>query len=90
MLDYLKREPVRVRVYTLAVLVLGYLATRGIVTPEDVDFYVTVAGVVLGVETARRKVSPDAPKPRKFSGGKTLWFEVADDTDEPNIERGTE
>jgi TRAP-type mannitol/chloroaromatic compound transport system permease large subunit len=76
MLDYLKREPVRVRLYTLAVLVLGFLTVKGVVTPADAEFYGTVVAVVLAVETTRRKVVPAAvAKPHRLS----MWVETSED-----------
>jgi hypothetical protein len=57
-LDKLRREPVRVRIYTLATLVVGYLLARGYVSAGDVEFILGVASVVLGVEASRAKVSP--------------------------------
>ena len=57
-LNALKREPVRVRLYGLAVLVAGYLVARGVIQPTDYTFIVGVAALVLGVETARAAVTP--------------------------------
>ena len=54
----LANEPLRVRVYSIAVLVLGYLLARGVLNPEDVDFYVGLAALILGVESARAVVVP--------------------------------
>lgn len=57
-LEKLKSEPVRVRLYSLATLVAGYLLARGVISPTDAEFIGGVVVVVLGVETARSKVSP--------------------------------
>ena len=54
----LANEPLRVRVYGIAVLVLGYLFAKGVLSAEDVDFYVGLAALILGVEVARSKVVP--------------------------------
>ena len=54
----LKDEPLRVRLYSLAGLVLGYLMVKGVVSATDVDFGLGVIAVILGVETARAKVTP--------------------------------
>jgi hypothetical protein len=62
-------EPLRLRVYTLAALVLGYLVSRHVLSPADVDFYLAVAALVLGVETARAKVTP-SDKVDLFTKGK--------------------
>jgi hypothetical protein len=53
-------EPVRVRVYSVVVLVAGYLLVRGVVQPTDVDFVGSLAALVLGVEASRAKVTPSA------------------------------
>ena len=55
----LANEPLRVRAYGIAVLVLGYLLAKGVLSAEDVDFYVGLVGLVLGVETARAAVTPN-------------------------------
>ena len=60
--EKIKSEPVRVRLYTLAALVALYLAGRGYISPTDADFIISVVGVVLAVETARAKVSPVAKR----------------------------
>lgn len=54
----LKAEPVRVRVYSLAVVVSFYLLAKGLVSPTDVDFIGSVAALILGVEASRAKVTP--------------------------------
>jgi hypothetical protein len=56
----IKDEPLRLRLYSLAVLVLGYLVARGLVSPTDAEFIGGVIVVVLGVESARQKVTPAA------------------------------
>ena len=58
MLDKLKSEPVRVRLYSLAVLIATYLMARGYIQPTDLEFISGALLLVLGVETARAKVSP--------------------------------
>ena len=57
-LDKLRNEPVRVRVYSVAALVLGFLLTKHVLGATDVDFILSVLGIILGVETARAKVTP--------------------------------
>lgn len=54
----LHREPVRARLYTLASVVAGYALAKGYVDVTDSGFIVAVAGLVLGVESSRAKVSP--------------------------------
>lgn len=63
MLELLRNEPVRVRVYGITVLVAGYLFARQIITAADVQFYVGLAAIVLGVETSRAKVTPTRKVP---------------------------
>lgn len=57
-------EPVRVRLYTLAVLVLGYLKIKGYIDATDAEFIATAILTVLAVETARAKVEPLAKQRR--------------------------
>lgn len=57
-LDYLRNEPVRVRLYTVAVLVLGYLLARGVIDATDYEFAGALLLTILGVESARAKVTP--------------------------------
>ena len=67
-LNKLKAEPVRVRLYGLLLLVAGYLVSRGYISPTDEAFIASVAVLALGVETARDRVSPAAkhvPRHRK-------------------------
>ena len=59
---WIKGEPVRVRLYSLAALVLAYLLARGIVSPTDVEFVGGVLALILGVEGSRRKVTPYDPQ----------------------------
>lgn len=54
----LKSEPIRIRLYGLAVLVLGYLMSKGYIAPEDHEFLLAVAGIILVTESSRSKVSP--------------------------------
>lgn len=72
-LEALKHEPVRVRIYTLAGLVLGYLVTRGVLSPADAEFYGSVAVVVLGVESSRRAVTPVVYTAKHRKSGKGFW-----------------
>jgi hypothetical protein len=71
----LKREPVRVRVYSIAALVVAYLLARGVVSPTDGEFILGVLALVLGVEAARGNVTPFAvAAPAKKQGLlKRLW-----------------
>ncbi|MGZ0151867.1 phage holin [Kribbella sp. WER1] len=57
-LDKLRDEPVRVRLYAVVVLVAGYLLARGYVDATDYQFILSLVAAVLGVEAARSKVSP--------------------------------
>lgn len=57
-LNALQGEPVRLRIYSLVALVAVYLVARGVISVADMEFIVSVAGVVLVVESARSKVSP--------------------------------
>lgn len=54
----LKAEPVRLRLYSLAAVIGGYLVTRGYIDGVTLDLLLSVAAIVLAVETARSKVSP--------------------------------
>lgn len=65
MLEKLKSEPVRLRIYTLALLVSGYLVARGYISLTDAEFIGSVALVVLGVETSRARVTPTRKRRRK-------------------------
>jgi hypothetical protein len=56
---WVKREPVRVRAYGVAVLVAGYLLVRGYIGPTDKEFVLSLLGLVLGVERTRSKVTPE-------------------------------
>lgn len=58
MLDVFRNEPLRTRLYALAVLVNGYLLGKDIIDATDATFYGGVAAIVLCVETARAKVVP--------------------------------
>lgn len=58
LLSKLRSEPVRVRLYSLAVLCAAYLVTRGYIQPTDAEFIGGIALLVLGVEASRAKVSP--------------------------------
>ena len=53
-------EPLRVRVYSIAVLVIGFLVSKHLVSLEDFKFYGELAALVLGVESARSAVTPNA------------------------------
>lgn len=57
-LNALRREPVRLRLYTLGVLVAGYAVSRGLIAPTDADFVGAVLALVLATEGSRAKVSP--------------------------------
>lgn len=58
MIDKIKSEPVRVRLYALAALIAIYLVSKGVITQIDAEFAISALGVVLAVETARSKVTP--------------------------------
>lgn len=60
----LKTEPVRLRLYALAVLVATYLMAKGHLDPTDTEFIVGVVGTVLAVERSRKKVSPTVYEPQ--------------------------
>lgn len=60
-MDFWKREPVRTAVYPTIVLIVAYLAQRGVVDSDTKDFILALTVAVLGaagVEVARSKVSP--------------------------------
>lgn len=63
-MDWIKSEPVRVRLYPLLVLVVGYLGIKGW-ADADTRELVLGAGLLilgmLGIEGARGKVSPVDP-----------------------------
>lgn len=63
-IDTVKTEPVRLRLYALAVLVATYLVAKGYLDATDAEFITGVAGTVLFVETARNKVTPTAYEPQ--------------------------
>lgn len=63
-IDYIKTEPVRVRAYALILLVGGYLVLKGYVQPEDKEFIISLAALILGVERTRAKVSPTVYEPK--------------------------
>jgi hypothetical protein len=58
LIEKLKSEPVRVRLYAVIAAVAAYLLIKGIVDASDVEFILTMAGLVLAVERTRAKVSP--------------------------------
>jgi len=61
MSDLLKREPVRAAIYPIVVLVVAFLAQRGIVDSDTKDFVLALTVAILGalsIEVARSKVSP--------------------------------
>lgn len=58
LIEKLKDEPVRLRIYGLVFLVATYLVSRGVISVDDLEFIVGVAGIVLAVETSRAKVKP--------------------------------
>lgn len=53
----LKREPVRLRIYALAVAVAGYLVVKGYIDPADQEFILGALGIVLATENVRGKVT---------------------------------
>ena len=57
-IEKLKDEPVRVRLYSLAVIVIGYLVTTGHLTTSDGELVSTIIGTILAVESTRAKVTP--------------------------------
>lgn len=60
-MDFWKREPVRAAIYPIVLLVVAYLAQRGLVDSDTKDFILALTVAVLGaagVEVARSKVSP--------------------------------
>ena len=63
-MDIFKREPVRAAIYPIVVLVVAYLAQRGVVDSDTKDFILALTVAILGaagVEVARSKVSPVNP-----------------------------
>ena len=63
-INKLKTEPVRVRLYSIIAAIAAYLLVRGIVSASDVEFILTMAGLVLAVERTRAKVMPMAYEPK--------------------------
>ena len=63
-LNYLSTEPVRVRLYGLVVLVIGYLKARGVLGEIDAQFAGSLAVIILAVESIRSKVTPMAYIPK--------------------------
>lgn len=61
MRDILSREPVRAALYPVIVLVVAFLAHRGVVDGDTQAFVLALSSLILGacgVELARSKVSP--------------------------------
>lgn len=58
--NLLKSEPLRARLYAIIVVIAGYLLARGYIAATDADFIGALAVLVLGVESARARVTPDA------------------------------
>lgn len=61
MSDFLKREPVRAALYPIIVLIVAFLAQRGMVDGDTKELVLAVAALILGglgIEVARSKVSP--------------------------------
>ncbi len=61
MRDILSREPVRAALYPVIVLVVAFLAQRGVVDGDTQAFVFALSSLILGafgVELARSKVSP--------------------------------
>lgn len=58
LIERLREEPVRLRIYTVASLIAIYLVSKGIIDVTDLEFIVGIAAVILGVERTRAKVSP--------------------------------
>lgn len=56
--SFYKNEPLRARIYTLALLVAGYLLAQDYVSATDYEFIGSALAIVLGVERARSKVTP--------------------------------
>lgn len=54
----LRNEPVRLRLYTILTIVVGFQVSRGHVQLDDAHLYLELAAAVLGVEAARAKVTP--------------------------------
>lgn len=75
-LTYVRREPVRIYLYGLAVAIGGTLVALGHVSPADIEVWVYLLAVVLGVEGTRAKVTPTAA-PRDGEG-RALTPEVGD------------
>lgn len=62
-LAYLKREPVRVNLYTVVGLVLGLLVAKGILPESELPYVLGIAAAILGVESLRSKVTPNVNVP---------------------------
>lgn len=60
-MDILKREPVRAAMYPIIVLIVAFLAQRGIIDSDTQAFVLALTTLVLGafgIELARSHVSP--------------------------------
>lgn len=60
-----KREPVRLRVYSVVALVVAYLVARGVLQPADSELILGLAAAVLVVERTRAHTVPAAKGTRK-------------------------
>lgn len=61
-LNKLKGEPVRLRLYGIVVLLAAYALAKGYVQASDLEFVSSLAALVLGVETSRAKVTPQSKR----------------------------
>lgn len=57
-IEKIKAEPVRVRIYSIVAVVAVYLVARGFVSVVDLEFILSLVALVLGVERSRAQVSP--------------------------------
>lgn len=57
-------EPVRMALYPLVALIVGFLVVKGVLSSDDADFILGLAVLILGalgIEVARSKVTPWNP-----------------------------
>lgn len=57
-IDWLRNEPVRVYIYGIVGVVVGFLLMTGEIDATSAEFYMGAGATVLAVERVRAKVSP--------------------------------
>jgi hydrogenase/urease accessory protein HupE len=61
-LSKIKSEPVRVRLYSIIAVVAVFALAKGYVQANDLEFILSLAALVLGVERSRAQVKPVAKR----------------------------